>query len=77
MDMIVMGFVIGYLLSVVFIGIGYALGMNIGQKADEELPSNDELANALETMRVTGISTSRTEKAYLQEAAERLRNEKT
>lgn len=47
----------------------------IGHKADDELPSNDELADALETMRITGISPSRAEKAYLQEAAERLRRE--
>jgi len=35
--------------------------------------SNEELADALETMRITGVCPSRTEKEMLHEAAERLR----
>ena len=77
METVAMGFIIGYLLSVVFIGIGYALGLNIGRKADEETEetSNEELANALEVMQNTGICPSRAEKEYLKAAAERLRRE--
>ena len=78
METIAMGFILGYFLSAVFIGIGYALGLNIGQKADKETEetSNEELANALDVMQNTGICPSRAEKEYLKAAAERLRREK-
>lgn len=76
METVALGFIIGYLLSVLFIGIGYALGANLIRKPEEETEetSNEELANALDVMQNTGICPSRAEKAYLSEAAERLRN---
>lgn len=55
------------------IGLGYMVGTIIVEDDKRDIP-NDELATILRTIKATGLSPTKTERMYLEEAAERLEN---